>query len=342
MTVLAERTPLHIPALYTFTEDDVLYAVDGEAPNWIAVDARGGELLRTIRTAEETGAPLAFGTLRRTLGRRPSARGGESLAGGPRLPPRPRSRWHAVGHAVRPRALPRPRRSHRAGRAPRAVAADQQRVQPHVHALPRLVGPRRRAGRRPRGARAARRPRGAARNGAPLRHGRRAVPEKGHLRPREARDRDARRRDDRPHERDRLPGRREERPRIAGPLPREVPGVDRRGPPRDERPDPRRRHVREGARRREASRGHGLRRLADDGHDRGEPLRARRDSRARQARRREEPAPHVEPQARPRGRELERLLPRERPAPARPSSPSRTPPHARARRSTTWRRSSGA
>ena len=62
MTVLQERTPLHVPALYTFTEDDILYAVDHEAPNWIAVDARGGELLRAIRAAEETGAPLAFGT----------------------------------------------------------------------------------------------------------------------------------------------------------------------------------------------------------------------------------------------------------------------------------------
>ncbi|MGZ5382032.1 MAG: radical SAM protein, partial [Thermoanaerobaculia bacterium] len=63
MTVLAERTPLHIPALYTFMEDDVLYAVDHEAPNWIAVDARGGELLCAIRAAEETGAPVAFGSL---------------------------------------------------------------------------------------------------------------------------------------------------------------------------------------------------------------------------------------------------------------------------------------
>jgi MoaA/NifB/PqqE/SkfB family radical SAM enzyme/SAM-dependent methyltransferase len=63
MTVLAERTPLHVPALHTFAEDDVSYAVDSEAPNWIAADARGGRLLRAIRTAEETGAPIAFGSL---------------------------------------------------------------------------------------------------------------------------------------------------------------------------------------------------------------------------------------------------------------------------------------
>ena len=206
MTVLAERTPLHVPALHTFTEDDVLYAVDPEAPNWIAVDARGGELLRAIRTAEEAGAPLAFGTLRRALGRGPPARGGEGMGPRPRLPPRPRPRRHAVGRAVRAGALPRPRRSHRAGGPPRAVAADQQRLQPHLHALPRLVGTRRRAGHRSRRAREARRPRGRARHGAPLRHGRRAVPEEGPLRSREARHRDPRRRDDRPHERDRLRG----------------------------------------------------------------------------------------------------------------------------------------
>ncbi|MGE5715286.1 MAG: hypothetical protein ACM369_01445, partial [Acidobacteriota bacterium] len=62
MTVLAERTPLHIPPLHTFTEDDILYAVDHEAPNWIAVDAGGGELMRAIRAASETVAPMAFGT----------------------------------------------------------------------------------------------------------------------------------------------------------------------------------------------------------------------------------------------------------------------------------------
>ena len=63
MTVLAERTPLHVPALHTFTEDGISYAVDAEAPNWIATDARGEELLCAIRTAEETGAPAAFGSL---------------------------------------------------------------------------------------------------------------------------------------------------------------------------------------------------------------------------------------------------------------------------------------
>ncbi len=63
MTVLAERTPLHIPVLHTFAEDDVSYAVDPEAPNWIATDARGEQILREIRRGEDVGTPLAFGSL---------------------------------------------------------------------------------------------------------------------------------------------------------------------------------------------------------------------------------------------------------------------------------------
>lgn len=63
MTVLAERTPLHIPLLHAFTEDDVFYAVDSEAPNWIATDARGAQILREIRSEEDAGRPLAFGSL---------------------------------------------------------------------------------------------------------------------------------------------------------------------------------------------------------------------------------------------------------------------------------------
>jgi MoaA/NifB/PqqE/SkfB family radical SAM enzyme/SAM-dependent methyltransferase len=63
MTVLAERTPLHIPALHTFESDGVFYAVDPEAPNWIAVDARGERILSEIRSGQEAGAPVAFGSL---------------------------------------------------------------------------------------------------------------------------------------------------------------------------------------------------------------------------------------------------------------------------------------
>jgi MoaA/NifB/PqqE/SkfB family radical SAM enzyme/SAM-dependent methyltransferase len=48
MTVLAERTALHIPTLHFFEHDGITYAVDGDAPNWIAVEGRGAELLRAM------------------------------------------------------------------------------------------------------------------------------------------------------------------------------------------------------------------------------------------------------------------------------------------------------
>src|SRR5882757_2540071 len=58
MTVLAERTALHIPTLHFFEHDGITYAVDGDAPNWIAVEQRGAELLRAMGEA-----PPAFGAL---------------------------------------------------------------------------------------------------------------------------------------------------------------------------------------------------------------------------------------------------------------------------------------
>ena len=48
MTILAERTPLHVPQLHVFDDDGLAYAVDGAAPNWIAVEPAGRELLQTI------------------------------------------------------------------------------------------------------------------------------------------------------------------------------------------------------------------------------------------------------------------------------------------------------
>jgi MoaA/NifB/PqqE/SkfB family radical SAM enzyme/SAM-dependent methyltransferase len=58
MTVLAERTPLFVPELHLFEHDDITYAVDGNAPNWVAVDGRGAELLRAVASSPGT----AFGT----------------------------------------------------------------------------------------------------------------------------------------------------------------------------------------------------------------------------------------------------------------------------------------
>ncbi len=63
MTVLAERTPLHIPALHFFEHDGISYAVDGDAPNWIAVESSGASILRTIEGGDRSGSPITFGSL---------------------------------------------------------------------------------------------------------------------------------------------------------------------------------------------------------------------------------------------------------------------------------------
>src|SRR5712691_11194996 len=48
MTVLAARTPLHVPELHLFEDDGLTYAVDDAAPNWIVVEPPGRHLLETI------------------------------------------------------------------------------------------------------------------------------------------------------------------------------------------------------------------------------------------------------------------------------------------------------
>lgn len=63
MTVLAERTPLHVPDLHLFSRDDLHYAVHAEAPNWVALDARGREVLDVVREAGASGTPISFGGL---------------------------------------------------------------------------------------------------------------------------------------------------------------------------------------------------------------------------------------------------------------------------------------
>jgi 7,8-dihydro-6-hydroxymethylpterin dimethyltransferase len=59
LSELAPRTPLHIPRLHRFEHGGVHYAVDGEAPNWMAVDPAGAALLDVL--AREPG--VAFGVL---------------------------------------------------------------------------------------------------------------------------------------------------------------------------------------------------------------------------------------------------------------------------------------
>src|SRR3712207_1697778 len=54
MITLAERTPLHLPELHLFDENGITHALDSEAPNWVAVDARGATLLQTMRERDTT------------------------------------------------------------------------------------------------------------------------------------------------------------------------------------------------------------------------------------------------------------------------------------------------
>jgi MoaA/NifB/PqqE/SkfB family radical SAM enzyme/SAM-dependent methyltransferase len=63
MLNLAERTPLHVPDLHLFEETGITYAVDAEAPNWVAVDENGARLLGSLREAAAARAPLTFGGL---------------------------------------------------------------------------------------------------------------------------------------------------------------------------------------------------------------------------------------------------------------------------------------
>lgn len=58
MITLTERTPLHVPQFHSFEHDGITYALDGDAPNWIAVDERGASLLRTIASSPRTFAEL--------------------------------------------------------------------------------------------------------------------------------------------------------------------------------------------------------------------------------------------------------------------------------------------
>lgn len=62
MVVLEERTPLHVPPFHRFEREGVHYAVDPEAPNWIAVEERGAALLAALIEASPS-PPLRFGEL---------------------------------------------------------------------------------------------------------------------------------------------------------------------------------------------------------------------------------------------------------------------------------------
>ncbi len=68
MTILAERTPLHLPELHLFEDDGLTYAVDGAAPNWVVVEPAGRQLLETI--AQVRGSVTFGGLVARYAGER--------------------------------------------------------------------------------------------------------------------------------------------------------------------------------------------------------------------------------------------------------------------------------
>jgi hypothetical protein len=57
---LEDRTPLHLPELHLFEDDGLTYAVDGAAPNWVAVESAGRFLLDAIRATDHG---ITFGEL---------------------------------------------------------------------------------------------------------------------------------------------------------------------------------------------------------------------------------------------------------------------------------------
>jgi MoaA/NifB/PqqE/SkfB family radical SAM enzyme/SAM-dependent methyltransferase len=57
MVSLTERMPLYVPNLHFFQQNGVTYAIDAEAPNWVALDARADSLIREIH--QNGGTPFS-------------------------------------------------------------------------------------------------------------------------------------------------------------------------------------------------------------------------------------------------------------------------------------------
>jgi MoaA/NifB/PqqE/SkfB family radical SAM enzyme/SAM-dependent methyltransferase len=63
MIEIAQRTPLYLPPLFSFEEGFLTFAVDAAAPNWVAVEANGAELLDMLGAGCDDGSPWTFGGL---------------------------------------------------------------------------------------------------------------------------------------------------------------------------------------------------------------------------------------------------------------------------------------
>ena len=177
MIRLEERTPLHIPDLHYLESDGITYALDPEAPNWIAVEERGASMLDEIRGRHRGESPLTFGSAVARYAAQYQLEAGKAWVHVHDFL-RALDRADACDEPFR-RPVPRPRGARRAEGAPRALAPHQQRLQPRLHALPRLVGSRTVARESTAANSRPRRPGGGARPRARLRDRRRAVPSPG-------------------------------------------------------------------------------------------------------------------------------------------------------------------
>src|SRR5258706_11157579 len=63
MDVLSPSTPLHLAPFDEFFEDGITCFIDAGAPNWIAVEETGAEIVRKISAAASARVPLSFGAL---------------------------------------------------------------------------------------------------------------------------------------------------------------------------------------------------------------------------------------------------------------------------------------
>jgi hypothetical protein len=73
--MLSDETILHAPPLLELASEDAVVLVDAAAPNWVATDARGAAILRTVdgkgprSTANEGRHPRAAPRCSRTANR---------------------------------------------------------------------------------------------------------------------------------------------------------------------------------------------------------------------------------------------------------------------------------
>ena len=59
-SMIENHSQLHVPHTHVFEDDGLWYVIDPEAPNWVALDARGRQLIDWVASAD---SPISFGDL---------------------------------------------------------------------------------------------------------------------------------------------------------------------------------------------------------------------------------------------------------------------------------------